>query len=278
MAKRNKYSNKKIQKRARLYRMSRSMLDWLKLGGVVVLFCTFVFSCWHFVFNSAYFALKNVEFKGDVQHLTQDDILNLAHIPYGENIFRINLYQIIHNIKRYAWIGEVQVRRKFPRSIIIHVDEYEPLAVVEAHGSKKGQAKYFLMSQQGKLFKSIAAKDLFPNYLPVIKGFGLNDLEQYPNYYRYRLQKVYTFITSFNEDQLNDIWKIKELNYDEVDGFTASLQGENENKNIKVHFGKFSYPEKQELWHKFVKSMEASNQWYKEADLHVEKKVFARIN
>ena len=111
--------------------------------------------------------------------LQREQILKVADVREGENIFRLNLARIHDQLQQLPQVDEVLVMRRLPGEIDIHVIERKPVAwitdekqIVDPFAS--GAA--ILVDARGVLMKE---KKLLPEYLglPLITGCASEPLE-----------------------------------------------------------------------------------------------------
>src|SRR5213078_2543212 len=111
--------------------------------------------------------------------LQREQILKVADLNEGENIFAINLGRVHDRLQELPQVDEVQVVRKLPGEIDIQVIERKPLAwitsekqIVDPFASEHA----FLVDGRGVLMKE---KQLLPEYLglPLILGCSSESLE-----------------------------------------------------------------------------------------------------
>lgn len=270
-----KPANRRVVKRARLYRMSRSVIDWLTLIGKMALVVLVLFGLYEFFVASSYFRLSEVEINGELEHVSRAKVEELAQIPYKKNIFSVNLFGIVKNIRRHPWIQHVQIRRKFPSGLIIHVQEHQPFAILQAQTNEKNNFEFFLMNQEGILFQRIKKHDM---ELPLIRGFELDKLKNYPGYFRPKIKEAFIFLKQFQELSKLDELEVESVHYDVTNGIMAILKSKNENKapSMEVFFGKGDFDKKISVWNRFGRQMKEESALYSKIDLHVLGKVFAR--
>jgi len=111
--------------------------------------------------------------------LQRDQILGVADLREGKNIFRVNLASVHDRLQDLAQVDEVEVVRKLPGEIDVRIVERKPIAWIT---SEKQMADpfasdaAFLIDARGVLMKE---KKLLPEYLglPVILGCGSESLE-----------------------------------------------------------------------------------------------------
>lgn len=280
-----KSSNRRVNKRPNLYRMKRSLLDRLKLVGWCLGVCLILVGLYHFFVQSSYFELREIKVMGSFTHVKRENLLKLAQLPYGQNLFAVNLYRIAQSIKRHPWIKHVRVRRRFPHTLSVHVDEYEPIAILETKtspekqknkGNKKG-IEYYYMGREGVLFKRLWAHE--KRNFPLITGFEKEKLKRHPRYYRGKIKEVFRFLSNFQKESLNQEYVLHKIHYSLANGIQGKVSKEKEGgqEMMSLYFGKDNYLEKIRKWKQFVDVMEKDNTWYTNIDLHVDGKIFARI-
>jgi cell division protein FtsQ len=81
------------------------------------------------ILNSQYFAVSNVEIKGNSSVSSEDIILNAGLNSY-RNIFQINSNQIKTAILQDSRIVSVKIGRQLPGKLIIHIQERLPVCLL----------------------------------------------------------------------------------------------------------------------------------------------------
>lgn len=97
------------------------------------------------VFHSPRLVVRRIEVVG-TQRLSADQVRRLAHVPVGENIFRVNLYRARLAVEAEPQVDSAQVSRALPNAVRILVRERRPV---------------FVVSYAGELFEADAAGILF---------------------------------------------------------------------------------------------------------------------
>ena len=255
-------ANRKTTKRPRLYRMRRAVLDWILFAGNTVLIVGAITGSYYFLATSSVFKLKEVELSGSFRHTTQKGVEKLAEAPLGKNLFTINLNRLEENVRRHPWIKRVEVRRQLPGKIRIHVEEYEPMAIIRAGDD-------YLMSFEGKIFKKLRAGEA-PD-LPVISGFDPEKLGKYPSYYRAHVEEAFSFLNRLLARPLAG-FGVKEIHYSVTEGITLTTA----KNSTEIYFGQGDYEQKLDRWQEFAAAQGGGDTLYKRIDLHVEGKIFAQ--
>ena len=122
-------------------------------------------------FDNPDYRLAEIEVQTDGT-LQRDQILKTADLRLGENIFSVQLDDVHDRLQQLPQVDEVQVVRKMPAEIDIHIVERKPVAWIT--GEKQVTDPFtsdgaFLVDARGVLMKQ---KKLLPEYLglPVIVG------------------------------------------------------------------------------------------------------------
>lgn len=131
-----------------------------------------------FFFDNPDYTLTTIDVRTDGT-LQRDQVLNTAQLHEGKNIFRVNLAQVHDLLQQLPQVDEVQVVRRMPGQIDIHIVERKPVAWITSENeiSDPFQSDVaFLVDARGVLMKE---KKLLPEYLglPLITGCNEESLE-----------------------------------------------------------------------------------------------------
>jgi len=66
------------------------------------------------------------------EYISEEQIISIANIGIGENIFKVDLNTAKANLELISMIKEVQVDRSLPSSVVINVLERKPFALLPA--------------------------------------------------------------------------------------------------------------------------------------------------
>src|SRR6266478_1721935 len=131
-----------------------------------------------FFFENQDYQLRTIELQTDGT-LQREQILKVADLHEGENIFSVNLGRVRDSVQRLPQVDDVEVVRKLPGEIDIRVVERKPVAWIT--GDKQISDPFvsdaaFLVDARGVLMKE---KKLLPEYLglPLISGCSSESLE-----------------------------------------------------------------------------------------------------
>jgi hypothetical protein len=131
-----------------------------------------------FFFENPDYQLSQIDIQTDGT-LQRDQVLKTADLHEGVNIFGINLSQVRDRVQQLPQVDEVQVIRKLPGEIDIHIVERKPIAWITSDkqiSDPFASDVAFLMDARGVLMKE---KKLLPEYLglPLITGCTSESLE-----------------------------------------------------------------------------------------------------
>jgi len=129
-------------------------------------------------FENLDYQLSTIEVQTDGT-LQREQILKIADLREGENIFKVNLGRVHDRLQQLPQVDEVQVERKLPAEIDIHVVERKPVAWItdeKQMADPFASDAAFLVDGRGVLMKE---KKLLPEYLglPLISGCASESLE-----------------------------------------------------------------------------------------------------
>jgi len=109
------------------------------------------------------FYINNIEIIG--RDRSSKKILSEVLKPYeNKSLVSMNLKNIQNEIEKIAWIKDVIVRKVYPKTLSINIEEYSPSAVW-----KRG-SEYYVLDEYGFRIEKIKSNE-FQNYFQ-IKGMG----------------------------------------------------------------------------------------------------------
>ena len=131
-----------------------------------------------FFLDNPDYKLTSIEVQTDGT-LQREQILSVANISEGENIFRVNLARVHDRLQDLPQVDEVEVVRKLPGEIDIRIVERKPIAWITDEkqiADPFASDAAFLVDARGVLMKE---KKLLPEYLglPLIVGCASQSLE-----------------------------------------------------------------------------------------------------
>ncbi len=104
-----------------------------------------------YVLRLPVFPLRTVELKAVPQHVSAEQLEKVVHRKVSGNFFSVDLEQTRQAFEELSWVRKVGVRRKFPWSLEIEMEEQIPLATW--NGKK-------LVNTYGEVFDGIVDQPL----------------------------------------------------------------------------------------------------------------------
>jgi cell division protein FtsQ len=109
------------------------------------------------------FNVKEIVISGNY-HLERDEILGAMKITRGKSLMKINLEDIGDGLEQNPWIKQVAVRKQYPHSLVVKIDEAVPKALLSMN------KQLFLLDKEGSILESIKGETV--PFLPVIKDIN----------------------------------------------------------------------------------------------------------
>jgi len=105
--------------------------------------------------------INHIIFIGN-KHLTDDELFAFTGIHKNESLITISNKKVIQGLLKSPWIRSVSVRKEFPDTLSIAIEEAVPFALLDMNGH------FFLVDENGKLLEEL--KDNAIPFLPIITG------------------------------------------------------------------------------------------------------------
>jgi cell division septal protein FtsQ len=104
--------------------------------------------------------IKNIEITG-LKRLQPELVLQLAKLGPDTNLLALKPFQAEQALETHPWIARASLTRKWPQKLHLHIQEREPVALVQV-------GELYYVDQRGHLFKPLSPGD--PHDYPVITG------------------------------------------------------------------------------------------------------------
>ncbi|MGI6677566.1 MAG: cell division protein FtsQ/DivIB [Dehalobacterium sp.] len=135
-------------------------VKWLT-KTLIMIFC--LLSGYYFI-HSSFFAVSAIEVQG-IKELTSTDIVALSGLSKGENIFQIDCTAAERKISLNSMVDEVEVKKKFPRSLHVIIKERVPVALIPVAGG------LIEIDHEGLVLKKTS--QITQESLPIITGLEI---------------------------------------------------------------------------------------------------------
>jgi cell division protein FtsQ len=169
-------------RKAVAHRNRRLLVVFSKIALVIALISGIYvgarFAAKRFFIDNPDYRLTSIEVQTDGT-LQREQILSVADLREGENIFRVNLARVHDRLQELPQVDEVEVMRKLPGEIDIRIVERKPIAWITSEkqiADPFASDAAFLIDARGVPMKE---KKLLPEYLglPLILGCASESLE-----------------------------------------------------------------------------------------------------
>jgi cell division protein FtsQ len=104
---------------------------------------------------SPLFAARTIRVHG-ATHLTRDDVLRLAGISVGTNLFYLDGASAARALERDAWVAGATITKDLPSTVVVDVQERTAVAIARVGGVMR------LVADDGMLLDAAAADALLP--------------------------------------------------------------------------------------------------------------------
>lgn len=103
--------------------------------------------------------------------VTEHQVLEKAGLIRGGNLLDFDILQTGNNIRSLPWVDEVKIKRHWPSTVEIVVQEHKPLALINL--TDDGKTQLYYIDTNGHVFApALGATDLD---FPVLTGRGLSE-------------------------------------------------------------------------------------------------------
>lgn len=134
---------RRAERAERLRRSSRRyLIRFIIIIGVVVA----LLAGWAALYNSPAFTIQHVQVNG-VAHLTSEEMAQLANVPEGTTLLRVDTDTIRNRMMQTAWVEDAEVKRVFPDTLEINVTERAVQAIVEIPANSGTTVKQWAIAE-----------------------------------------------------------------------------------------------------------------------------------
>ena len=161
--------------------------------------------------NNSIFNIKNIKIINN-NRVNENYIQSKLTEIYGRNIFFLKNKDIKNLIKNISYLDSVEVKKKYPNTLIVKIVETEPIAILFKNN------EYFLLDSASNLIKT--SKDQVDNY-------------NYPHIFGKNSEKYFLNFLNFLKKNNFPINKIKNYYYFQIGRWDIELLN---NKIIKLPY------------------------------------------
>lgn len=103
-----------------------------RLGPLFKLLCVLAVVVALTMGATVFFRVETVAVSGNIRY-TQEEVVQATGIQVGDNLFRMNKYQVARQVlQKLPYVEELTIRRGLPSTIVITVSEWDAVARVQA--------------------------------------------------------------------------------------------------------------------------------------------------
>lgn len=269
--KKNQKKSKKIRQNRR--KKQTKPISWRKLlhrtlrVGVTVFSAVMLLIGGFFVTQlllaSDLFRVEQIVVQGN-SRLTEQQIAALSDIQIGINTFSLDLGLIGRKIEENPWVQQADVRRIFPRQVVIDLKERRPVAIINL-------GYLYYLDDRGEIFKVLCASDNLD--YPIITGFNYDKAQGHDTEYAQKLRQIVGLLTDLSERNLFSLDQVSEIHHEDSGGLSLfTLEG-----GVKVKLGCTDYSDKLDRLERIYTQLQPKLQMLDYIDLNVDDKVIVRI-
>lgn len=178
-------------------------------GASVLLAATALVGGW-LVVRPDCMVIERVVFEGH-HRAGASALRHLADIPNGTTIWAVDLDRAARGAERHPWVRSARAIRQWPDTVILEVQEYEPVALLHYDG-------LYYVDADGTPFLGDVADDL--DY-PSITGIGPGLERAHPDLPRLAVRDALWLIEELDTRGLVPRDAISEVNFSRARGFTV---------------------------------------------------------
>jgi len=263
-----KGNRRKRQKQVRDWRQifQHALAIGLLLGKcvLVLLLVGGAFLAGRTIFHSGYFGVGSIRVE-NLNRLSEDEVVGLSDIHPGVNIFDLDLEAIGRKIAENPWVATAEVRRVFPRDVVIRVRERQPRAIVNL-------GYLYYLDDEGEVFKVLAASDSLD--FPAITGLERSFLLENPDQGRRLLKEAVGLLRQIDKRRIFTANQVSELHIDTEDGLSLyTMDG-----GVPVHLGFTGFGAKLDRLERIYPKLQGRLAALKSIDLNVADRVIVKVD
>ncbi|MDF0604594.1 cell division protein FtsQ/DivIB [Neisseriaceae bacterium TC5R-5] len=120
------------------YQLLRAMANFMLVSSVLILLYTAGF----WVTHAPLFPVRTIQIQGDMKRLTPEQLKFIAEHQLSGTFFTLDIDKTRAAFSKLPWVRDAQVRRRWPDTLDIQVEEHMPLArwgengLINTHGER----------------------------------------------------------------------------------------------------------------------------------------------
>lgn len=194
-------------------------------------------------------------------HVSGDEVAGILSAAARGNIWLLSKEEIGRRIRSHPFVREVSVRKAFPDKLVVHIEEREPVAMINL------DALYYV-DEQGSIFKRLTAYD--PKNLPILTGFTRGDLAAKDPVTIRNLRNTIVLLRHAEAGSLSH--NISEVHYDAQDGYTLVTR----DAGLRLKIGTMEFAEAMQRVEEAMPKLASLGQVKGVVDLKTAGRIFVR--
>ncbi len=269
-------SAKPIRAKGNRLKKQRQSLDWklllhrllavsLFLGKLtlVVLFAGGLGLAGRALVHSGYFGVEAVRVE-NASRLSAEEIIGRSDIRVGGNIFDLDLELIGRKLEENPWVAGAEVRRVFPREVVIRIRERHPRAIINL-------GYLYYVDEEGVVFKLLDTADSLD--FPAITGLDRTYLLEHPEEGHRLLRDAVGLLRELEGRRVFTLAEVSELHIDPEEG----LRLHTTDGGVPVHLGFADFSGKLDRLERIYPELQGRLSVLKYIDLNVADRVIVKV-
>lgn len=156
--------------------------------------------------------VEHVVFEGNAR-ASDATLRHLVDVRNGTTMFAVDLERAVEGAQQHPWVRSADARRRFPDTVVVTVDEFEPVALLHRDGLS-------YVDRTGVVFLRARADDL--DY-PVITGVDEALARSHPDLPRLVVRDALWLLDALDTRGLAPRPRVSEVAFSRTRGFTVHL-------------------------------------------------------
>lgn len=211
---------------------------------------------------SEYFRIRQFEMKTDQGRVDADEVMRFAGITSDLYLNEVDLRRLAERLARHPWIKNVHIKRAYPHSLILEIEEMRPEAIVLLEGMH-------YMDKGGRIFKSVGKDE--PMDYPIISGIPMKETREEEGIRRLH-SAVQLLSLAKKGERLKD-FMISELHWRDGEGWTVYPHW----GWLRIRFGDGDFSRKWDHLERVLERLEESLVTINSIDLRVKSRVIVQL-
>jgi cell division septal protein FtsQ len=214
------------------------------------------------VVRTTFLRLDRIEIN-PLKRLKREEVVALAGIKPGDDMFAMKLGRVGEQLMKSPWVEKVRVRRYFPHTLAIEIEEREPVAIIN-------MGYLYYVDKKGEVFKPLNDGDGLD--YTVLTGIAEEDIAKDPVGSREALKGALGLMEMLRSGNGPAITEISEIHYDKGYGFTLFTM----NGGVPVKLGNSGFGEKLARLSRIYKELQAQLPTLEYIDLDYSDKIIVK--